>query len=97
MEHLKIDGKLILLILVIVGMIQSCYYDNEEELYPVPSPCDTTNVTYTQSVWPIISNNCTNCHSGSTPSGNISLENYDEIAAAAHLLLPRRLRRRRHR
>ncbi len=41
--------------------------------------CDTTNVTYSKTVWPIIQNACYGCHSGSTPSDNISLTNYNEI------------------
>lgn len=63
--------------------LHSCYYDNVEELYPQAPLCDTTNVTYSGTVWPIVNNNCTACHSGGFPSGNVSLSNYDEVAAAA--------------
>lgn len=45
--------------------------------------CDLTNITFAQSVWPIIQNSCTGCHSGSTPQGNISLTNYDQVAIIA--------------
>lgn len=75
--------KNITAILLLMFVAQACYYDNVEELYPVPPSCDTTNVTYLGTVWPIIDNNCTVCHSGSTPSGNVSLTDYNEIAAAA--------------
>lgn len=47
------------------------------------SDCDLTNVTFAQSVWPIIQNSCTGCHSGATPQGNLSLTNYDEISQIA--------------
>ncbi|MCB0571911.1 MAG: hypothetical protein KDC66_19220 [Phaeodactylibacter sp.] len=47
------------------------------------SACDTTNVTYTQSVRPIIVNYCTGCHSGSSPSGNISYSDYAGVKATA--------------
>jgi len=47
------------------------------------SECDLTNVTYAQSVWPIIQNSCTGCHSGPTPQGNLVLINYSEIAQIA--------------
>lgn len=47
------------------------------------SDCDLTNVTYSQSVWPIIQNSCTGCHSGSSPQGGISLTNYDQVAQLA--------------
>jgi len=45
--------------------------------------CDTVNVTYSGTVWPIIQNNCTGCHSGSTPSGNIRLESYSNVRTMA--------------
>lgn len=64
--------------------MQSCYYDVEDELYPQAAPCDTTNVTYSNTVWPIINSNCTSCHSGSAPAGNIRLEDYNDISAAAN-------------
>jgi len=44
------------------------------------SVCDTVNVTFSQSVMPIIAENCTGCHSGNNPSGNISLTNYAQIS-----------------
>lgn len=45
--------------------------------------CDTTSVTYANVVSPIIQNNCQGCHSGSFPSGGISLTNHAEIQAYA--------------
>jgi hypothetical protein len=45
--------------------------------------CDTTNVTFSGSIQPLVSTNCAGCHSGSSPSGTISLTNYTEIAAIA--------------
>lgn len=45
--------------------------------------CDLTNVTYAQSVWPIIQNSCTGCHGGSAPQGNLSLTNYNQVAQIA--------------
>lgn len=62
-------------------IMQSCYYDNMEDLYPDSGVgCDTTNVTFTAVIWPIIQSNCTGCHSGSAASGNVSLENYNDVA-----------------
>jgi mono/diheme cytochrome c family protein len=48
----------------------------------VATQCDTTNVSFSQNVFPIISNNCTGCHSGNNPSGDISLTNYNEVKEA---------------
>lgn len=45
--------------------------------------CDLTNITFSQAVWPIIESNCTGCHSGINPQGNLSLTNYDEISLIA--------------
>lgn len=45
--------------------------------------CDTTAVTYSDVISPIIQNNCQGCHSGSFPSGGITLTNHAEIQAYA--------------
>lgn len=45
--------------------------------------CDLSNVTYSETVWPIIENNCTGCHSGGNPSGDISLTNYSDVSQVA--------------
>jgi mono/diheme cytochrome c family protein len=67
----------------IVILMQSCYNDNVEDLYPQAPACYTNNVTYANTVWPIINTNCISCHGGQFPSGNISLSDYSAIAAAA--------------
>jgi hypothetical protein len=46
--------------------------------------CDpNTLVTFAGVVQPIIQNACEGCHSGSSPSGNLALTNYSQIAANA--------------
>jgi mono/diheme cytochrome c family protein len=57
----------------------SCYYDNEEELYPNPVACDTTNVTYSGTVAPILSENCNSCHGSTSPSAGIITDNYTDL------------------
>lgn len=44
--------------------LQSCYYDNEVYLYRAGgSACDTTTVTYSGTIVPILNNNgCISCH-----------------------------------
>lgn len=44
--------------------------------------CDTSNVTFSLSVKPIIDQKCKGCHSGTQPQGGISLTNYDQIKAS---------------
>jgi hypothetical protein len=43
--------------------------------------CDTTNITFSGTVSPIIQASCVGCHSGSAPSGGILLTNYQQILA----------------
>lgn len=52
-----------------------CYYDKEELLYP-QTACDTTTVTYSSSVVPVLTSNCNSCHGGSSPSAGINLSTY---------------------
>jgi hypothetical protein len=65
----------------------SCYYDNEEALYPtLSSSCDTTNVSFSGTIVPILSDNCYSCHSNSTAAAsgnNVRLENYADVASNA--------------
>jgi hypothetical protein len=43
--------------------------------------CDTNNVTFSGTIFPLIQNNCLGCHSGFSPSGQIDLSNHQNIAA----------------
>ncbi len=84
MEHLITKLLKSFFVIGIVIFMQSCYYDNVEDLYPQLLVCDTTNVTYSNSVWPVINANCTSCHGGGAPAGNIRLENYNDISSVAN-------------
>ena len=70
-------------------MLPSCYYDKEEELYPsIGTVCDTTDVTFTRTIAPILASFCYGCHSNpNAPSfgNNIKLENYGDVIS----ILPR--------
>ncbi|MCX6280698.1 MAG: hypothetical protein NTU51_01910 [Bacteroidetes bacterium] len=46
--------------------------------------CDSTNVTYTSSIYPITQAWCVGCHGGSKPANGLSLETYDEVVACAN-------------
>ena len=63
----------------------SCYYDNEEALYPsLSSSCDTVNVTFSTKIAPILANNCLSCHSNATAASagnNIKLQDYIDVKA----------------
>ena len=45
--------------------------------------CDTTNVTFSSSVMPLLDTYCNGCHGGSAPSGDINLTNYSGVKASA--------------
>ncbi len=82
MEHLKIKLIIICTLVFTMFVLTGCYNDNYKTLYPSADNCDTANVTFTKSVFPIISTNCTSCHNYTFPSGNISLENYNDVVTA---------------
>ena len=67
---------------MIIVFQSSCYYDNEEYLYPATADCNTDNMSYANDVWPVISSSCTGCHGGANPSGGIKLENYTDVSGA---------------
>ncbi len=45
--------------------------------------CDTTNITYTKTIAPLLLTNCVGCHSGSAPSGDITLSSYAAVKTFA--------------
>jgi len=61
-----------------MAVLNSCYYDKSESLYGV-TKCDTTNVTYANSIAPIIQRDCAGCHSGSGASAGIQLYDYSSV------------------
>ena len=61
-------------------LLQSCYYDKEDVLYIGSSGCDTTTVTYSGTIQPLLQTYCVGCHGS---SGGVSLENYAQVKAAA--------------
>ena len=67
--------------LFLVWVLTGCYYDVEEELY---GSCNTGNVTYSTTITNIlVGNSCIGCHSGPSPSGNVSLQGYQNVKARA--------------
>ena len=75
---------LYMLIALVATAFTGCYYDVAEELYPMDANfCDTSNVTYSANVLPIIQQECYTCHSGSSPSGNVRLDNYTYLTVYA--------------
>lgn len=87
---MKVSFLSIVTFVTILFASASCYYDNEEALYPsLSSSCDTTNVTFSGTIVPILSNNCFSCHSNATSSfgGNIRLESFADVQANSARLI----------
>ena len=74
----KIPG-LIVLFFIFAIFISSCYNDKEAYLYPFAVVCDSSNVTYSQTIAPIMSTNCNVCHTTANPSGGVVTDNYPDL------------------
>ena len=76
--------KYTFLIILILSLfvLPGCYYDTEEELYGATA-CDTTQVTYSLSVKPIIDSNCNSCHSTSSAQGGVILDTHSSLKGYA--------------
>jgi hypothetical protein len=78
-------GIFILILVLTSFLVYNCMYDNEEELYPdidSGEKCDTLNISLSNSIKPILSNNCYSCHSNSnsgTFGAGINLETYSGL------------------
>ncbi len=77
-----ISGLLMPLLLLV--LTNGCYYDNEEELYPQTTQCDTTAVTYSLAIAPIMQQFCNTCHSAGAPSGGVVTDNYQGLSVVAN-------------
>jgi hypothetical protein len=76
--------KIILIIIAAGFLLMGCYNDSEEYLYPsINNNCDTTNVTFSATIYPIITESCLNCHQGSSAGGNIDLTGYANVKIQA--------------
>jgi hypothetical protein len=78
-------SKLLMIAGLIAFTLTSCYYDNEEELYPsITYNCDTSAVGYSKVVSPLMDAECRGCHGASYPStgGNIDLKDYTTLKAS---------------
>lgn len=75
-------SKAVALFLLLSLAATGCYYDVEEEIYP-STECDTTDISYSMDVLPIIENNCYVCHDQATNLGNVTLEGHAHLKTMA--------------
>ena len=66
-----------LFIVTLMLGLYSCTSDNQEEFYD-SAKCDTSKVTFSATVDPIIANNCKSCHSVGSSNG-VTLVAYSDI------------------
>lgn len=84
----RLTTKFLILILVVVA--SSCYYDAENYLYPNTSACDGVKGVFSTEVNPLLDMSCKSCHSitaAATSGGGIIIETYDQIKANAPKIL----------
>lgn len=81
---MKKDLKYVFLLSSLFLLFEGCYNDNEYDLYPFPSgPCDSTSVSYSQTIVPIVNANCIICHSAANPSGNVIANTWEGLSTQA--------------
>ena len=67
-----------------IVLLQGCYYDKEELLYPGSTQavdCSTVPATYRDNVSPIIISKCATatCHDPATASSGLVFQNYTQV------------------
>ena len=75
------------ILLLSVFVFFSCKHSAEPLIINhTPSPpdtvatgCDTTNVTYSKIITPVLQLYCVGCHSGAAPSGGVTLATYNDV------------------
>ena len=79
--------SVLLAFLALLISVMSCYYDNKEYLFPsLPELCDTTQITFSGTVQPVLGQYCLSCHSNTTApayGANIRLEDYSDVLLRA--------------
>ena len=76
---------------VLLLLLVACTNYNEEELYAQKDNevCVIGNVSYLTDIKPILQRECYSCHITAIKSGNVILDTYNGVKAAAeHPLLP---------
>jgi hypothetical protein len=75
--------KNVIIIIIVAACIQGCYYDDPDILDPNRSVCDTTIITYSGTITPILTAYCSGCHSGANAPAGVTTDNYTGVKAIA--------------
>jgi hypothetical protein len=80
----------LLLFVLLAGLIQGCYYDKKETLYPpmgMGIACDTTAITFSGKIQPVLNAACIGCHNANNASGGHNLSTHAGVLASGSRLL----------
>lgn len=58
--------------------LSTCQSQNEEELFGIPD-CDTTDVSWSEDIEPILQGKCYHCHYDNSPITPFSLQGYRNV------------------
>jgi uncharacterized membrane protein len=77
--------RLFFFMIIAAALIQSCYYDKEELLYPGSNAavdCTTINAKFSADIQPLMTSKCatSGCHDA-TAAGGLTLQNYTQISS----------------
>lgn len=75
--------RIILIVIFSSAVISSCYYDNEEELYPKAPLPDSLKVTYGSHIKDIMTTYCTSSGCHSVTGGASALTTYGSVKKMA--------------
>jgi cytochrome c5 len=79
----KLMKKSLAVLVVLLFLVEGCYYDSMEALNPANgyvSPCDATQAAvYSGAIKTIINYNCLSCHNASYAGGGVLLDSYDQL------------------
>ena len=78
-------------IILFLIIFSGCYYDNEEFLYPdYKNSCDTSSVTFSGTIIPVLNNYCWSCHSDPNAAfgGGIHLQKYADVKLNSSKIIP---------
>ena len=74
--------KIINVALFMCISFSGCEKNVEEDLEDKTEDCTEVETYYTENVAPILESNCTECHSGPTPTAGLSLDSYSVVFIA---------------
>jgi hypothetical protein len=74
----------IIILISIIFLIASCKHDSLIEIPPeIILTCDSTVVSFSATVVPILNVACIRCHTGSSAAGSVWLDNYTDVKVVA--------------